>query len=223
MKQSAGTFLHSVCGKKCRDAWELRHREPKCRDCNKILMERNRASNATTAEIKALRQEVGDLKALLLKHVGKHNLNIGTPSSEESDSDAEENDGTVRGFSIGPVIKPKPLTIQIDGHPTYGVASGEYTKLSKNIYVQTFKLDEGVRKNGFPDHVALCNEPHLTFLNLCDDYGHGYHLVAVKNSADCVGYAREMSTGSWQVWDEEDEEFCDVPARHLLRAAYETD
>ena len=73
MKKKQGPFKHSVCGKECRDAWEVREREPKCRECNRILLERTRAPTSTTdnsTEVAALRQEVSELKSLVLRLQG---------------------------------------------------------------------------------------------------------------------------------------------------------
>ena len=80
-KKTNGPFKHSVCGKECRDAWEVRQREPGCRECNRIVLERSRATDSSrnaaalreevaalrreVAAVAALRREVAQLKALL--------------------------------------------------------------------------------------------------------------------------------------------------------------
>ena len=76
-KQTTATILkpykHPHCDRRERYKCEVLTKAPHCRECNRILLERTRAPTATTdnsTEVAALRQEVAELKSLVLRLQG---------------------------------------------------------------------------------------------------------------------------------------------------------
>ena len=220
-------FRHSVCGKECRDAWEVKTREPNCRECNRILLERSRAPTATTdnsTEVAALRQEVSELRSLVLRLYDVLRLHglvesggvVATQMDDASRMDTEtpigelsedEEDKEEMAKDQPPEEKPKPeeITISGTGPSGLGLPSGIYKPFdgSPNDYVLASAYDEFYKKLDSVSIQQMLNQKHLTFFNCSEDgsYAQGWYLHAVKDANDRQGYAKEMPDASWRQWD----------------------
>lgn len=247
VKKTNGPFKHSACGKLCRDAWEVK-REKNCRECNRILLERSRTMQTDHAdEVAALREEVTNLKALVLRLCMKVGVDCFEGNNDSMDSDVDgsmksDDDDSMDGEEDGsamasdedkpPQHQPRPKSITIRGHGSdYGLACGDYVpydrSLYKNHYVSKSALMGQIRKHGHPEEgfASVLNRPHLTFRRCGgddDDDAPGYYLVAVKHADDNRGFAKEMPDGSWCVWDLNAKAWTAIPSHvpPLLAASY---
>ena len=228
IQKKGGHFKHSVCGKECRDAWEVREREPKCRECNRILLERTRAPTSTTdnsTEFAALRQEVSELKSLVLRLQGLvENGGVAaldqasrmeteeTPIDELSTSEDEEE----MAKDQPPKEKPKPKSITISGTDPSGLGlqSVIYKPFpgAPNDYVLASAYDKFYKELDSMSIQGMLNQKHLKFFNCAEDgsYAQGWYLHAVEDSNDTHGYAKEMPDGLWRRWDDAAKAWVDI-------------
>ena len=146
-KQTTATtvkpYKHPHCDRRERYKCEVLTKAPHCRECNRILLERTRAPTATTdnsTEVAALRQEVAELKSLVLRLQGlvENGVVASTPMDQASRMETEETpidelsmdsageydlDGEVmpkdqpleKPKDQPPKEKPKPKSITISG------------------------------------------------------------------------------------------------------------
>ena len=243
MKKSKGIYKHSVCGKVCRDAWEVKHREPTCRKCNSILLQQSRATNAakeSSDEVAALRQEVAELRTLVLRlwenlKTGAAVTDLTQPASlMETETEEEPID---MPSDQPPQQRPTPKTILIrgTGPGDIGLPCGKYEPFGgvyKDIYVPSSELKKGIEKKGYPD-INLLSEcrPKLTFKYFDGDLDEqvdgdardapGFYLVAVKGYHERA-FLKEMPDASWRAWNEDAKEWVDIQESvpPLIHASY---
>ena len=200
-KQTTATIVkpykHPHCDRRERYKCEVLTKAPHCRECNRILLERTRAPTATTdnsTEVAALRQEVAELKSLVLRLQGlvENGVVASTPMDQASRMETEETPiDELSMDSAGeydlddevmpkdqplempkdqpPKEKPKPKSITISGKDSSRVSlpNGIYKPFPEdtNHYVLASALDSFQKAQQSANH--MLNQKHLRFFNLC--------------------------------------------------------
>jgi hypothetical protein len=214
IERSKGPFVHAICGKEVRDAYNLQ-RQSTCRLC-KAMKEGlpvacgqvNQPRQQASEDFVALREELERVKMELAQI--KEALEMDSGEEEEEEDEEEDTDEDANSNSLE---RPDPKEIEMvgDGESLNG---GTYVKFDKNVYALGSEVRRQTKEAGYVhDECKLLRMGFLCFG--FDDEAHKWLLEAKRCRLE-EAYARERPRRLWEVWSEEGW----VSLRASVRAEY---